>query len=181
TVYPEQTPAAAVMARLADRLANPGWRVSCTVTDSAHQHAFALPGGFVFISYTLVQLCRNDDELAFVLGHELAHVVKRHAMHRLAASSMAGLFQKTVARRTPVIQLLGPFIGNLLEKGYREDQEFDADLYAVRLMKSARFDSRAGVTLLKRLQEVDRDLAIISPYFSAHPPLADRIAALEKG
>lgn len=180
TVYPEATSVPVVMARLADRLVNKNWTVTCTVTDSSHQHAFALPGGFVFISYTLAQMCRNDDELAFVLGHELAHVVKGHAMQRLAASSTAGIFQKSAARRTPVIQLLGPFIGNLLEKGYQEDQEFDADAYAVRLMKSARFDSRAGVTLLKRLHEVERDLPIISPYFAAHPPLEDRIQALQQ-
>ena len=59
-------------------------RFQTTAIESDRPTAFALPGGFIFIARSLVQLCdRNKDDVAFVLAHEMAHVIRRHAIERL--------------------------------------------------------------------------------------------------
>jgi hypothetical protein len=92
-------------------------------------NAFALPGGFVFVSRALLRLCQGShDDLAFVLGHEMGHVVCGHAMERLVARSLIGT---AVGRWNPAGGLLrGPLAGlmtTLLQQGYSQDQELEAD------------------------------------------------------
>jgi predicted Zn-dependent protease len=166
-------------ARLADRLKNKQRRFAFAVLDAGEPNAFALPGGYVFIERSLLDLCGWDaDETAFVLGHEMAHVVRGNALDRLLASkALARLPLGGVARAA--VSLLGlPF----LTSAYSRDQEFEADNLGARLALAAGFTPDAGPRLLGRLAAADHTAppAPLTAYFASHPPMPERIAALRR-
>jgi predicted Zn-dependent protease len=144
-------------------------------------NAFALPGGYVFVSRRLLDLCSGDhSELAFVLGHEMGHVVKRHAIERLMANTLfSGL-----ASRLPVGgRLLRPHVAallsTLLHQGYSREQELEADEFGVRAARAAGFDPAAGRRVLVRLAAESAAEPLLSGWFASHPPLEARLRHLE--
>lgn len=143
---------------------------------AAVPNAFALPGGFVFVTDALVRLCADDrDALAFVVAHEMGHVRLSHARDRF----MADLVFDVVGRRVPAA---GQVVREMLGKGYSRHQELEADREAVRLMTAGGFRSDGAVRALERLaQQAPEDAGPASEYFSTHPPLEERIRALRGG
>src|SRR5205807_2412279 len=122
-------------------------------------NAFALPGGFVFITRSLLEFCQwNQDELAFILGHEMAHIIQGHVMDRLLANSM---IRASLARLTPVGGLLGqPIAGlaaTLLNQGYSRDNELEADRVGIQLAGHAGFDPTAVTRLFTRMRNLGGD------------------------
>ncbi len=162
-----------------------GARLSAAVKDARRQfrfsplpaptaNAFALPGGFVFITAPLVELCAgNRDQMAFFLAHEMGHVLRGHAREQFTA----GAFLKAVTARLPGA---GALLHQVLNKGYSRQLEFDADSEAIRLARLAGFDPRAAIGAMQRLSQVAPDTAGFAEYFASHPPFADRIRELEK-
>ena len=148
---------------------------------SAEVNAFALPGGFVFVTRGLLDFSGGDrDELAFVLGHEMAHVVRRHAIDRLLAHSVLGA---AIRRLTPGGLLQRPLAGlagTLLNRGYSREQELEADRLGVRLVHCAGLDTTAAARLLARLQALAGDVSVMGSYLSSHPPAAVRIGQLKR-
>ena len=70
--------------RLAGCVANKLRRFSFEAVEGGEPNAFALPGGFVFVTRSIVELCEwNEAEVAFILGHEMSHVIRGHAMDRI--------------------------------------------------------------------------------------------------
>ena len=143
--------------------------------------AYALPGGFIFVTRPLLDLCeRNRDELAFVIAHEMAHVIRRHAINRVlrqtayaAASMMA-----------PGRGAIGPWLRRAglewLERGYSREHEFEADALGALLTRAATFDPRGALRLFARFQQLDGspEATGLGAYLSTHPPVADRITRL---
>ena len=145
-------------------------------------NAFALPGGFIFVSRALLRLCQDShDDLAFVLGHEMAHVICGHTMERLVARS---LITAAVGRWSPVAGLLRrPLTGllaTLLQQGYSQDQELEADRVGSELASRAGFDAEAGPRLLDRLRQRFAGPSALLGYFSSHPAWEVRLAALRR-
>ena len=148
-----------------------------------HPTAFALPGGFIFISRALVQLCnRNEDDIAFVLAHEMAHVIRRHAMERLLQQKIVD----AVALVSPGKGVLASWIRKVgfqgLERAYSQDEEFEADELAVLLMRAARFDPAGAIRVLQCLGQLGgrSDPAGLSRYLSTHPPIEERVNQLRR-
>ena len=82
---------AGIGSRLADAVKDPRRRFLFTVVASPAANAYALPGGFVFITESLLTICeRNSDEIAFFLSHEAGHVLRGHAKDHLAADTILG-------------------------------------------------------------------------------------------
>ena len=70
------------------------------VTAERRPDAFALPGGPVFVSWTLLDLCQGErDEIAFVIGHEMGHIVRRHALNRIIKDAALSLLLRQTSGR----------------------------------------------------------------------------------
>jgi beta-barrel assembly-enhancing protease len=155
------------------------FQMSCLTGDRLT--AFALPGGFVFVARPLIDLCGRDrDEVAFILGHEMAHVIRRHAIDRL-------LKQKVLSAVTRVSPGRGTLAGwvrqvgfQALERAYSQDEEFEADELGLRLMRAAGFDPAGAIRALQRLGKLDRipDPLGLGAYMSTHPAIDDRVVRL---
>jgi len=141
-------------------------------------NAFALPGGFIFVTQSLVELCRKDkNEIAFILGHEMSHVIRGHAMNRIVSNSAIA----AASRAAPIRGILSGWLRKVgvqfLESAYAQDMESEADKLGVRLAAAAGYEADACVRLFSRLAKLSHptgrfDLGI---YFSSHPPFNTRI------
>ncbi len=156
------------------------------VVESAEPNAFAVPGGAVFITRPLIDLCgRRPDPIACVLGHEIIHIDRRHAIRNLAASAAArtGMQILTLGRGAILARVAGG-MQELLVQGYRQDQELEADRFGVRIARLAGFDPHGLIELLERLRELRPDgsgpLAEVVQYFKSHPPATVRIEKIRE-
>ena len=150
-------------------------------------NAFALPGGFVFVTRSLLELCEwraKVGDVAFILGHEMAHVMRGHAMDRMLNSSLIN----AAARATPVGGWLGRLLvqagSQFLHSAYSQDQELEADKLGTRLAAAAGFDPRAAIHMLNRLKGLSTSAGPghveQGSYFSSHPPFDIRIEKLNR-
>jgi len=151
------------------------------VTAEESPNAFAVPGGAVFVSRPMLDLCQGQrDEVAFVLAHEIAHIVLRHAIDRLVEDSLFSL----VLRKSPGKGAAGAWLGRVgrqaFSRAFSREDELDADSYALDLVRASGGDVSAGEMLMEKLarQTPDQEGAILGEYFSTHPPFTERIANL---
>jgi predicted Zn-dependent protease len=149
---------------------------------SAEPNAFALPGGFIFVSSSLLELCRfNQDEVAFILAHEMGHVIRGHAMSRIISNSAIS----TASRAAPVRGVLSGWLRKVgvqyLESAYSQDTESEADKLAVRLVAAAGYDPEGCVKLLSRLAQLNKS-GQLDPggYLSSHPRFDVRIGNIKR-
>ncbi len=168
--------------RLASCLRQRQWSFRFLTVQAPEINAFALPGGFVFLTRSLLELCQwNHDEMAFILGHEMGHVVRRHAIDRLMANSFfSTLLGRLPLGGGPLRPQLAALLSTLLHQGYSQDQELDADAVGVQLARSAGFDAAAAVRLLARLGGDASAGASGFSYFASHPPLDVRTRNIER-
>ena len=156
------------------------------VIEDEQPNAFAVPGGAIFVTRSLVDLCESDvDALAGVIGHEIAHIDRRHAIYRLATSTAAktGAIILTLGRALLLRRIAGQ-MEQLLVKGYGREQEYEADTVGSDLARRAGYDPRGLGRLLARLAETRPEsgqrLEELLQYFASHPPLPDRCARLRQ-
>ncbi len=158
------------------------WEVQIVGDDSAN--AFALPGGRIGVNQGMFKLATNQDQLAVVLGHELAHVVARHGAERVsdnyaaqaavAAGTVYAGTRGTDAGYAAAALGLGAEVGILLP--FSRIQESEADVLGQRYMARAGFDPRAAVTLW---QKMDAQGGSKPPVFlSTHPAPSNRAQTL---
>ncbi|HOA60373.1 MAG TPA: M48 family metallopeptidase [Verrucomicrobiota bacterium] len=166
---------------LAARLKNRQIRFRIDAIQLPEPSALALPGGYIFISVSLLDLCqRYEDEIAFVLGHEMAHVIRGHATdHYLQESFMKALASR-LGRATPLGGLVKDTTLQLLSSAYSQECEFEADEFGSRLAQAAGHHPLASIRLLERLQHLHGDQTPLGQYFSSHPPPAERTARLRR-
>jgi predicted Zn-dependent protease len=146
-------------------------------------NAFALPGGFIFASRSLLQLCEwNADEIAFILAHEMAHVIRGHAMDRIITNSAIAVGSKALHVRGLGAGWLAQVGTKFLKSAYSQDLELEADTLAARLVAAARYDTGAPTQLLTRLSQLNRPAkqSELANYFSSHPPFSLRIQNIDR-
>lgn len=153
-------------------------------------NAFALPGGNVVVGRGLLSLMDSEDELAAVLGHEIAHVDNRDAIERLQyqlASEKLGLGD--------LFRLGAPAI-EIFEAGYSKEQEFQADRTGLVLAVEAGYSPVGGVNLMRRFEKLESDysehahspigefaqvpFSALVEYFRSHPPATERREMLQR-
>jgi predicted Zn-dependent protease len=134
------------------------------VVDQEAPNAFALPGGFVYISRGLLALTNSEDELANVLGHEIIHAARRHAAARE---------QSAPAGPLPVLAFRGI-------ASYGRDQEREADRLGQGLAALAGWDPEGMASFLRNLEFTDRlrlGASRIPSFLDTHPGTVERAAA----
>ena len=164
---------------------NTEWEV--TVFDSEQVNAFALPGGKIGVYTGLLEVAKNQDQLAAVIGHEIAHVTAQHGNARVSASTLtqAGLAVTQVlagAQTREKQQLmgllgLGAQVGILLP--YGRGQESEADVLGLVYMASAGFDPRQSIDLWKNMAAASEGKAP-PEFLSTHPSHSRRINDLSQ-
>lgn len=157
------------------------FQMTCITAD--RPTAFTLPGGFIFVARPLVDLCGPDrDEVAFVLGHEMAHVIRRHAIDRLLKQKVLSAVTLVSPGRGALASWIRQVGFQSLERAYSQDEEFEADELSLLLMRGAGFDPAGAIRVLQRLGELDRPPHSLGlgAYLSTHPPVEDRVLRLRR-
>lgn len=156
----------------------------------AEPNAFALPGGKVGINTGLLRVADTQDKLAAVLGHEIGHVVYRHAGERISQQqlaqtgiALAGAYAGRNSSPEQTNQLMaalgaGAQVGVLLPFSRRHETE--ADIFGQRLMAEAGFDPRAAVELWQGMQAATGSEGRPPRFLSTHPDPDGRIRALSE-
>ncbi|MBC8040994.1 MAG: M48 family metallopeptidase [Opitutaceae bacterium] len=176
-----------IAASVGREIPNAQWEF--VVFDSPTVNAFALPGGKVGVYTGLIKLAASDDEIAIVMGHEVAHVTSRHGAERvsqnyaIAGVGMAaaiGMEVKNVdpAKRNMALAAygLGSQVGVALP--FSRLHETEADSVGLRFAAGAGYDPRAGATFWKKMAA--QGGAKPPEFLSSHPADATRIANLQK-
>jgi beta-barrel assembly-enhancing protease len=167
-----------VGSRLAGCVANKLRSFGFETFEGGEPNAFALPGGYIFVSRSLVELCkRNQDEVAFILGHEMSHVIRGHAMDRIITNSAIYLGTKLTSVRGPITALLNNVGIRFLESAYSQELEMEADKLGVRLVVAAGYNPKAAAVMLSRLAKLNQPgvESNFGHYFSSHPSINLRI------
>jgi len=144
-----------VGARVANQtnIAGGGNAFHITTLNSPVMNAFAVPGGYLYITRQLVALSNDEAELAFVLGHEAGHIAARHNAARQRTSiltQIASVLAGVVTGSGQLAQIVGQ-VGQGVVLSYSRSQEFEADDLGVRYMTAAGYDPSAGSTMLASL------------------------------
>lgn len=146
-------------------------------------NAFALPGGFIYLSTKLMTLSQNDDELASVLGHEIGHVVARHAVKRLQASLGATFLQALTmlgSRDRDVVQGTQIALGQLFLAHSRQD-ELEADTLSVKYLQKAGYNPEGAIAFMRRMQgHIRKEPIRPMSYSRTHPHFDDRIRVIKQ-
>src|SRR5437016_10811873 len=117
---------------------------SVRVTAEREPNALALPGGLVFVSWPLLEMCQGQrDEIAFVVAHEMAHIVRRHTLDRILKDAALSLLLRQASGRHAASAWLSKAGRQLLGGAYSSEDELEADAFAVALVPN-RWRRRIG-------------------------------------
>ncbi len=161
-----------------------------TLLNSNANNAFAIPGGYVYVTRQLVALMNSEAELAFVMGHEVGHVAAHHSQKRQQRAQLTGIGAALLGAVTGS-NIVGNLAGagaQLYTLGYSRDQEREADSLGVRYLARAGYDPRAGGAILAALgaqtaleaRLAGRAADAPATWLSTHPATAERVARVSK-
>lgn len=157
------------------------WRFG--VIDSDAVNAYATPGGYVFITVGLLRKLGNEAELAGVLGHEIAHVVRGHylsALKKGGFTQMAGGIVKARTNNSAISSAMVNAVRNLYAKGLDQSDEFDADRQGMLYAARAGYRAAGLPTVLQMYAASGSGSdANYQMLLSTHPAPAERAARLE--
>jgi predicted Zn-dependent protease len=145
---------------LAKKSHRTGIRYTFTVLDDPTVNAFALPGGYIYITTGLMAYLNSEGELAGVLGHEIGHVTARHGVKQQSAGMASAILLDILARKTNAgnAKSLNQF-GTALIRGYGRDHELQADQLGAEYLARVGYQPQSMidvVTVLKAQEEFDK-------------------------
>jgi len=148
--------------------------------DAETINAFALPGGQIFITYALFSKLENEDQLAGVLGHEIAHVVGRHSAERMAKQGLTqGILGGISVGFDPSTAQGAAAIANVMNLSYGRDDELESDDLGVKFMMDAGYNPVALIGVMKILKEAAGPNRT-SERMSTHPDPENRIEKINE-
>ena len=159
----------------------PDWDWEFVVFDDDTPNAFALPGGKVGVNTGLFKVAKTDDQLAAVIGHEVAHAIARHGVERMSSGLLTqlGVVAAGIASDN---QAIAAGLAGAATLGYTlphsRTQESEADAIGLRYMARAGYDPRAAVKLWENMEAYGGDQP--PQFLSTHPSHGNRIARLEE-
>jgi predicted Zn-dependent protease len=149
-------------------------------------NAFALPGGHVFVGQGILDQMTSEDELAFVLGHEIEHIDHYHAVERVQIEAQLKSLNLDIVAAVAQIPM------SLWQAGYSKEEEFEADREGLRIAVAAGYSAQGATKLLTRFTRLEREYVIhaetptdelsqvaidgLEGYFRTHPLPSERLA-----
>ncbi len=157
------------------------WRWEVNLIGSSQINAFCMPGGKIaFYSGILQKLQLTDDEVAMVMGHEVAHALREHARERMGKNAATNIGANVLSQVLGFGQL-GQTVTNygaqLLTLEFSREDESEADLVGMELAARAGYDPRAGVTLWQKMGAASKGAP--PQWLSTHPSGTKRIAEIQ--
>ena len=153
------------------------WKWEINLISSKQINAFCMPGGKIaFYTGILEQLKLTDDEVAMVMGHEIAHALREHARERIAKTQLTQVGTSLVADLLGIGGLGRMAMdagGSLLSLKFSRDDETESDIIGLELGARAGFDPRAGITLWQKMSEASKGAP--PSWLSTHPAGKNRI------
>ncbi len=192
--YPDSTLNAYVSKvgqRLATGLGKIPFEFQFRVVDMAEPNAFALPGGYVYVSRGILNLINEEDELAGVIGHEMVHVTKRHSIKQMRQSIIPGLLRIPGALIGGLVnEDLGRIINAPVNFGsalflssYSRKQERESDELGIKLAANAGYDPiKLGGVLENLAVEMESQTGEEEKrsYFASHPYTPKRVEDIDE-
>ena len=144
--------------KLAQKSNRPELQYTFTVLDTEDVNAFAIPGGFVYISRGILPYLSSEAELAAVLGHEIGHVTARHASKQQTQGTLAGIAGIATAVLTgqPALAQVSGIAGDAIIKGYSRDMELEADRLGAEYLARTGYDPNAVTRVVATLKDQER-------------------------
>lgn len=177
--------------RVGQKIANvaerPDFNWEFYLLEDKQVNAFCLPGGKVFVYTGLMPLAANDDELAVVLSHEIAHTILRHGAERMSMQTLqqigGGLLGLVIGTQAPEYSNLfnqaynfGSNVGVMLP--FSRSHELEADKAGILLMQKAGYNPKAAISFWEKMAANGEKSS--SDFLSTHPSDSKRIVEIEK-
>lgn len=163
------------------------WKWEVNLLDAKEVNAFCMPGGKIaFFSGLLTTLKLTDDEVAIVMGHEIAHALREHGRERLAKSSLTNAGAKVLGLGLSALLGVDPNLtdaatglgANLAIMKFSRSDETEADLVGLDIVARAGYDPRAGVALWQKMGSLGKNA--MPQWLSTHPAGKSRIAEMQR-
>lgn len=154
------------------------WRFAAIKSDAVN--AFAAPGGYVLVSVGLLKILESEDELAFVLAHEAAHVYRKHHYTVVKRQQLVDQAAKNLESldKDEGLSVLSSLSGQMYARGLDKGAEYEADRLGVQAMTQAGYDPAAALNVLEKLMALQGNDPRAELLFSTHPSPASRIDQL---
>jgi predicted Zn-dependent protease len=153
------------------------------VVDDPSPNAFALPGGFIYITRGMMNLLTSEAELASVLGHEIGHVTARHSVNQISKQQLTQLSLGLGGIFFPTVQEISPLIGtglNLLFLKYSRDDEREADELGFEYVREHGYRVSEFADPFEALQRIgEKQGGAVPNWLSTHPAPAERVETAE--
>jgi len=157
------------------------WQWEVNLIGSKQINAFCMPGGKIaFYTGILDTLQLTDDEVAMVMGHEIAHALREHARERMGKTAATGLGANLLSQVLglgQVGQTVTQYGAQLLTLKFSREDESEADLVGLELAARAGYDPRAGISLWRKMSAANKNAP--PQWLSTHPAGDTRIADME--
>ncbi|SFU38482.1 M48 family metallopeptidase [Nitrosospira multiformis] len=161
----------------------PGWNWEVNVIDSDELNAFCMPGGkIMFYSGLINQLKLTDEEIAVVMGHEIAHALREHSREQvsqaIAAQTALGVGTAVFGLSQTTAQLAGIGYQAFIATHFSRTDEAEADRIGLELSARAGYNPRAGVTLWQKMINANAG-GQLPEFLSSHPADSTRVQQIE--
>ncbi len=158
---------------------------SFAVVDDPSVNAFALPGGFIFVTRGMLAHMNSEAQLAAVLGHEIGHVTAKHSVHRISRAQLTQFGLGVGSILSEDLQRLGDLAGTgvgLLFLKFGRDDENQSDQLGFKYALNSGYDPREMVPVFETLNRVSAGSGAerLPQWMSTHPDPGDRVARTEE-
>jgi predicted Zn-dependent protease len=152
-------------------------------------NAFAIPGGYIFVTTGLIVLADNEQEVAGVLGHEIGHVTSRHVAQMIerskrlniatVAAMIAGMLLGGGGQGSQAAVAMAMASAEAFALKYTRENEVEADHKGLQYTIKAGYDPNGLLTFLNKINKMSLDSGKIPAYLLDHPATEDRVSLLE--
>lgn len=176
---------------LQSEISNFAWEFN--LVQDSQVNAFCMPGGKIVVYEGLLSVATTEEELAVVIGHEIAHAVAKHSNERMSQQIMAqygmSILSEALSKKSALVQTaavsvfgLGAQVGFMLP--YSRKHEYEADYMGIVIMELAGYDSNAATAFWQKMASLSSGSAPASAsssdFLSTHPSDSKRIAELQR-